>query len=117
MTMRCRCACYSRVGGPRGLDPPYIRHQGGHEDNPMSPALDLTRRDLLQSALLAGGVLVSGSAAAEPPARGALPQAKPEDLHIDPRRLQVAYDLLEKWTTGPDAPVPGAAILVGRSGK
>jgi CubicO group peptidase (beta-lactamase class C family) len=46
-----------------------------------------------------------------------LPQARPEDLRIDPRRLQVAYDLLEKWTTGPNAPVPGAALLVGRSGK
>jgi CubicO group peptidase (beta-lactamase class C family) len=29
----------------------------------------------------------------------------------------VAYDLLEKWTIGPDAPVPGGAILVGRHGK
>src|SRR5947209_6053366 len=35
----------------------------------------------------------------------------------DPKVIQVAYDLLEKWTTGPNAPVPGAAILVGRSGK
>jgi CubicO group peptidase (beta-lactamase class C family) len=29
----------------------------------------------------------------------------------------VAYDLLEEWTTGADAPVPGGAILVGRDGK
>jgi CubicO group peptidase (beta-lactamase class C family) len=29
----------------------------------------------------------------------------------------VAYDLLEKWTTGGDASVPGGAILVGRNGK
>jgi CubicO group peptidase (beta-lactamase class C family) len=46
-----------------------------------------------------------------------LPQAKPEDIGIDPKRLQVAYDLLEKWTTGPNAPVPGGAILAGRAGK
>ena len=50
-------------------------------------------------------------------ARPACPQVKPEDIGIDPRRLQVAYDLMEKWTTGPNAPVPGGAILVGRSGK
>jgi CubicO group peptidase (beta-lactamase class C family) len=46
-----------------------------------------------------------------------LPHAKPEDIGLDSRRLQVAYDLLEKWTTGADAPVPGGAILVGRNGK
>src|SRR5262249_31123159 len=27
------------------------------------------------------------------------------------------YDLLEKWTAGPNAPVPSAAMIVGRSGK
>src|SRR5262249_17742129 len=27
------------------------------------------------------------------------------------------YALLERWTKGPDAPIPGGAILVGRSGK
>ncbi|OWK34436.1 Beta-lactamase class C [Fimbriiglobus ruber] len=36
---------------------------------------------------------------------------------MDPKRLQVAYDLMEKWTVGPNAPVPGGAILVGRHGK
>jgi CubicO group peptidase (beta-lactamase class C family) len=46
-----------------------------------------------------------------------LPQVPPEDIQLDPRRLQVAYDLLEKWTTGSNAPVPGAAIVVGRFGK
>lgn len=46
-----------------------------------------------------------------------LPRAKPEDMGLDPRRLQTAYDLLEKWTTGADAPAPGGAILVGRNGK
>ena len=56
------------------------------------------------------------AALAAPVAHG-LPQSKPEDIRIDPRRLQVAYDLMEKWTTGPNAPVPGGAILVGRFGK
>ena len=51
------------------------------------------------------------------PGPPALPQVKPEDIGIDPKRLQVAYDLMEKWTTGPKAPVPGGAILVGRAGK
>jgi len=69
-----------------------------------------TRRAVLRTALAAGAGLAV--AAAEPP-----PQVKPEELRLDPKRLQVAYDLLEKWTTGPDAPVPGAAILVGRDGK
>src|SRR5262245_53887315 len=71
----------------------------------------------------AAGVL-GASVAAErvgaderPKAETRLPRAKPEDIGLDSRRLQVAYDLLEKWTTGPDAPVPGGAILVGRNGK
>jgi len=46
-----------------------------------------------------------------------LPHAKPEEIGIDGARLQRAYDLLEKWTTGANPPVPGAAILVGRRGK
>jgi CubicO group peptidase (beta-lactamase class C family) len=45
-----------------------------------------------------------------------LPHAAPKDIGIDARRLQVAYDLLERWTTGPDAPIPGGSILVGRAG-
>lgn len=52
-----------------------------------------------------------------PAATTPVPQAGPEDIGLDPRRLQAAYDLLEKWTAGPNAPVPGAAILVGRFGK
>ena len=47
----------------------------------------------------------------------ALPETSPETIGLDPEQLQVAYDLLEKWTSGPDAPVPGGAILVGRKGK
>ena len=72
-----------------------------------------TRRALLLSGLAAGvGALTAP--AAEP---AGVPLAKPEDLGLDPRRLQVAYDLLEKWTTGPNAAVPSAAIAVGRAGK
>lgn len=70
--------------------------------------MSLTRRELLGAAAVA---------VAASHANAAPPRAKPEDLGIDPKRLQVAYDLLEKWTTGPDAPVPGGAILVGRHGK
>ena len=46
-----------------------------------------------------------------------LPHAQPADIGIDPQRLQVAYDLLESWTRGLNAPVPSGAILVGRGGK
>ena len=87
----------------------------------MNQPLEPTRRELLLAAAAVGcGVLASRTpgGAAEPAAGSAgLPQAKAEDIGLDPRRLQVAYDLLEKWTTGPGAPVPGAAILVGRHGK
>src|SRR5262245_17356906 len=87
----------------------------------MSQRTDLTRRELLRTAVVAGGAVVSSgqSAGAEKPPRGgaALPQVKPEDVRIDPRRLRTAYDLMEKWTAGPKAPVPGGAILVGRFGK
>ncbi|MBN9517163.1 beta-lactamase family protein [bacterium] len=66
-----------------------------------------TRRQLLAAG---AAVLVSAPAAA-------LPVAAPADLGIDPRRLQHAYDRLAGWTRGPDAPVPGGAILVGRHGR
>lgn len=46
-----------------------------------------------------------------------LPHARPEQIGLDPQRLQIAYDLLAGWTKGPQAPVPGGAILVGRRGK
>lgn len=82
--------------------------------------MELTRRGLLKSAAAAGAAsLVFGrpAQANEPAAPAGIPEAKPEDIGLDPRRLQVAYDLLEKWTAGPNAPVPGGAILVGRFGK
>ncbi|MEK6237704.1 MAG: beta-lactamase family protein, partial [Planctomycetales bacterium] len=46
-----------------------------------------------------------------------LPHAAPEDVGLDPRRLESAFRLLEEWTSGEDAPIPGGAILVGRNGK
>jgi CubicO group peptidase (beta-lactamase class C family) len=46
-----------------------------------------------------------------------LPHADPEEIGLDSRRLQAAYDLLHQWTSGSDAPVPGGAILVGRHGR
>lgn len=46
-----------------------------------------------------------------------LPHAQPQDIGLDPARLQVAYDLLDSWTKGPNAPVPSGAILVGRHGR
>ena len=46
-----------------------------------------------------------------------LPHATPTDLDLDADKIQVAYDLLQEWTSGDDAPVPGGAILVGRHGK
>lgn len=80
-----------------------------------------TRREMLLAAAVAGGGVIASrlpASEAEPAASSTgLPQAKAEDIGIDPKRLQVAYDLLEKWTTGKNAPVPGAAIGVGRAGK
>ena len=87
----------------------------------MSPHTDLTRRGLLRSAAAAGAAsAVFGGAAwasEQPAATAGVPQVKPEEIGLDPRRLQAAYDLLAKWTAGPNAPVPGGAILAGRFGK
>lgn len=46
-----------------------------------------------------------------------LPHARPDEIGLDPARLQVAYDLLDEWTSGPGSPIPGGAIAVGRHGK
>jgi len=48
---------------------------------------------------------------------GHLEHAKPKEIGIDADRLETAYRLLRKWTTGPKAPIPGGAILVGRHGR
>jgi len=46
-----------------------------------------------------------------------MPYVKPEEIAIDRQRLQTAYALLDEWTTGPNAVIPGAAIAVGRHGR
>lgn len=46
-----------------------------------------------------------------------LKYARPEEIGLDAARLNEAFNLLRKWTTGPDAPVPGGTILVGRRGR
>lgn len=46
-----------------------------------------------------------------------LKRARPRELDIDIDRFEAACSLLNRWTLGPDAPVPGAAIVVGRRGK
>lgn len=63
---------------------------------------------------LAGNSIGFGAEAGKPD-KG-VPWRKPEGIGIDSRRLQTAYDLLEKWTNGPDAPIPGGAIVAGRAG-
>jgi CubicO group peptidase (beta-lactamase class C family) len=75
-----------------------------------------SRREALGAA---AALAVAGTASPDaPPAKSPrLPHAKPADIGIDSRRLDVAFALLKKWTTGPDAPVPGGAIIVGRNGK
>lgn len=74
-----------------------------------------TRRDLLLgTAGLAVALPALGDEAPKVPPR--LPVAKPEDVGLDPKRLQVAYDLLEKMTGERDG-IPGGALLVGRAGK
>lgn len=81
----------------------------------------LTRRELLRTAVVAGGIAISRmgpvALAQAPASKTGLPQVKPQDIGLEPKRLQIAYDLMEKWTAGPNAPVPGGAILVGRFGK
>ncbi len=99
-----------------GCVPPEHPTKETSMNDPSQP----TRRELLRQATAAGGLaLVSRTfgEAAGPSQSAGLPEAKPEAIGLDPRRLQVAYDLLDKWTTGPKAPVPAAAILVGRAGK
>ncbi len=45
-----------------------------------------------------------------------LPIAAPGEIGINTNRLRAAYDQLSEWTTV-DGPIPGAALVVGRSGK
>ncbi len=46
-----------------------------------------------------------------------LPTAKPQEIGIDPKRLEIAHQLLDSWTSGDNAPLPGAAMIVGRRGN
>ena len=74
-----------------------------------------TRRDAISAA---AGVIATTTLAVDAGPRSVAGDPwNPLDFGIDPRRLHHAYDLLEKWTTGKDAPVPGGAIIVGRKGK
>jgi CubicO group peptidase (beta-lactamase class C family) len=45
-----------------------------------------------------------------------LPLSRPEEIGLDARRLHTAYQLMESWTSGEDAPIPGGAIVIGRNG-
>jgi CubicO group peptidase (beta-lactamase class C family) len=44
-----------------------------------------------------------------------VPIGEPRALGIDERRLQVAHDLLRRWTE--EDRIPGAALCVGRRGR
>lgn len=46
-----------------------------------------------------------------------LAYAQPDEIGFESARLQVAFDLLARWTEGPEASIPGAAIMVGRKGR
>lgn len=46
-----------------------------------------------------------------------LQHVSPKEIGLDADRLNDAYKLLDQWTRGADAPIPGGAILVGRKGK
>ena len=87
----------------------------------MRQRTEMNRRHFMRTTLGVGGCVLSwgaGLAGAKPPPPPAgLPQVEPEELRIAPQRLRVAYNLMESWTSGQNAPVPGGAILVGRSGK
>jgi CubicO group peptidase (beta-lactamase class C family) len=84
----------------------------------MENRIKITRRQFLHTLATSSAALAHGAPVlAVEPAGGILPQVKPEDIRIDPRRLQVAYDLMETWTAGRNAAVPGGAVLVGRFGK
>lgn len=79
---------------------------------------DLTRREAIAALAACGVANITQSIAKEPSAmKTHLPHAKPEEIGLDGKQLQIAFDLLEKWTTGKDAPIPSGAILVGRNGK
>ena len=80
----------------------------------MSTCHYLSRRNLLATAASAP-LAVSANLSSH--AGHFLPDSNPEDIGLDPKRLKKVYDLMEQWTEGAKAPIPGGAILVGRFGK
>jgi CubicO group peptidase (beta-lactamase class C family) len=94
-----------------------------YQEVAMTMPSEPSRRDVLRAAgavAAAATVAADAGVAAEPPATRSpahLPHARPEEIGLDPKQLRVAYDLLAKWTTGENAPVPGGAVVVGRNGK
>ncbi|HAL12376.1 MAG TPA: hypothetical protein DCP67_01080, partial [Planctomycetaceae bacterium] len=46
-----------------------------------------------------------------------LPHASPKELDLDESRIKQLETRIREWTDGPDAPIPGAAIVIGRHGK
>lgn len=77
----------------------------------------VSRRQFMRTTTIAVGSSLSPHVALAAAQPAGLPQVEPGQLRIDPRRLGVAYDLMERWTSGPNAPVPSGAILVGRAGR
>ncbi len=69
------------------------------------------------STMLSSATMASAAAETPPAPPQGLPIAKPEEIGLDSRQLQVAYDLLDRWTQGDKPLVPGGAIVVGRHGK
>lgn len=76
-----------------------------------------TRRDALcaAGAVALAGTLPAIGTAMNPSAH--LPVARPEDIGVDAKKLRTAYELLDSWTAGKGAVVPGGAIIIGRRGK
>ncbi len=83
----------------------------------MNRSDSLLRRDILRDMAVGGGLALAQGGRSSKLYAVDVPQVTPEELQIDSVRLQAACELLEKWTAGPDAPVPSAAIGVGRFGK
>jgi len=73
----------------------------------------MTRPDRREFLEAAGAAAFAAGSSEKGPAM--LPAARPDEIGLDPQRLQMAYDLLQKWYA--EGSVPGGAILVGRKGK
>ena len=74
-----------------------------------------TRRDcLLTGAAVVSGLAMLPKGNATPPPGNGLRYATPQAIGLDPQRLQVAIDMLGRWTRGDNPPIPGGVILVGK---